>query len=415
MRPLAVIDVETTGLNQYRKDRVIEIAIVLVLPGKEILAEVTTLVNPERDVGPTSIHGITASDIINAPRFAEIAGHLIAVLRGSIALVAHNIRFDIPFLESEFRQSGVKMPCYQTFDTMIIAGGGTLSACCAKYGIKRDGRLHTALHDARAVACLLQKIMVQDPDLLSLYESYSPPIWPTFQMPSGSLLPRGSLEHANAVMPSYIQRLTERLSTGSMNALQPEEERDYRALLWHALEDGRLEPHECDSLVDVATHLGLSFERVKAIHLDYLSQLAKAAWADRRISDTEKREIQMVAQLLGFGTLSDEQLQDLLRSTETIAVSDSGATPAEDWTGKAVCFTGECSCSIRGQLISREMAEQIATEKALRVLPSVTKKLDILVVADPNTQSGKAKKARQYGIRIVREAVFWRSLGIEID
>jgi hypothetical protein len=36
-------------------------------------------------------------------------------------------------------------------------------------------------------------------------------------------------------------------------------------------------------------------------------------------------------------------------------------------------------------------------------------------VADPNTQSGKAKKARQYGIRIVHEPVFWRSLGVPID
>jgi DNA polymerase-3 subunit epsilon len=61
------------------------------------------------------------------------------------------------------------------------------------------------------------------------------------------------------------------------------------------------------------------------------------------------------------------------------------------------------------------MAEQLAVKKGLRVLPSVTKKLDLLVVADPNTQSGKAKKARQYGIRIVHEPVFWRALGVPID
>jgi DNA polymerase-3 subunit epsilon len=48
-------------------------------------------------------------------------------------------------------------------------------------------------------------------------------------------------------------------------------------------------------------------------------------------------------------------------------------------------------------------------------MPSVTKELDLLVVADPNTQSGKAKKARKYGTRIVHEPVFWRSLGIAVD
>ena len=378
-------------------DRVIELAIVLVLPGRGILAEVDDTREPGK-----GCRGQRVSMALRLPTSSthraspNCAGHLIEVLSASVALAAHNIRFDIPFLESEFSQSGVEMPCYQTFDTMIIARGGNLSACCAKYGIKREGRLHTALHDARAVACLLQKMLVQNPDLLSQYESYSPPVWPTFQTASGNLLPRGSLGHANAVVPSYFQRLTERLSTSSINALQPEEERDYRALLWRALEDGLLEAHECDSLVDAATHLGMTYQRVKAIHLDYLSQLAKAEWADRHISDAEEREIQMVAQLLGFGTLSNEQLHDLLRSVETIAVSDSGAPPAEDWTGKTVCFTGECGCSIQGQIISREMAEQIAREKELRVLPSVTKKLDILVVADPNTQSSKAKKARQY-------------------
>jgi DNA polymerase-3 subunit epsilon len=61
------------------------------------------------------------------------------------------------------------------------------------------------------------------------------------------------------------------------------------------------------------------------------------------------------------------------------------------------------------------MAEQIASKKGLQVMPSVTKKLDLLVVADPNTQSGKANKARQYGIRIVHEPVFWRVLGLVVD
>jgi len=45
---------------------------------------------------------------------------------------------------------------------------------------------------------------------------------------------------------------------------------------------------------------------VKAIHLEYLSELANAAWADCRISESERREIQLAAQLLGFGRLSDD-------------------------------------------------------------------------------------------------------------
>lgn len=415
MKPLAVIDVETTGLNPYRHDRVIEVAAVILVPGQRIAAEFTTLVNPERDVGPTRIHGIAASDIINAPRFADIAAHLAEFLRGATLLAGHNVRFDISFLQSEYRRVGIEMPRYMTLDTMTLAGGGTLSACCAEHGVKYDGRAHAALHDARAVACLLQKMLSNDPDLLTLCADGNPPAWPTLAPPCGSLLPRGSAQCVNPPLPSYVQRLAERLSFGSADSSQPEGERDYRALLWRALEDGRIEESESESLVEVATNWGLNFKRVEAIHLGYLSELAKAAWADRHITDSERGEIQMAAQLLGFGIPSDEQIQDLLRSCEISVSLDTAAPRGEEWTGKTVCFTGESTCFIHGQFISREMGEQIAAEKGLRVMPSVTKKLDLLVVGDPNTQSAKAKKARQYGTRIVHEPVFWRSLGIDVD
>ena len=51
-----------------------------------------------------------------------------------------------------------------------------------------------------------------------------------------------------------------------------------------------------------------------------------------------------------------------------------------------------------GALISRARAEQLATEAGLIVKKSVTRDLDILVVADPHSLSGKARKAREYGI-----------------
>jgi DNA polymerase-3 subunit epsilon len=51
----------------------------------------------------------------------------------------------------------------------------------------------------------------------------------------------------------------------------------------------------------------------------------------------------------------------------------------------------------------------------MEISETVTKKLDILVVADPHTQSGKARKARQYGKRIIHEPVLWQMLGVAID
>ncbi|GII59244.1 hypothetical protein Pth03_76330 [Planotetraspora thailandica] len=66
----AVIDVETTGLRPFWHDRVVEVGIVHLDPA----GEWTTLVDPERDLGPQHIYGITAADIRHAPTFGEIAG-----------------------------------------------------------------------------------------------------------------------------------------------------------------------------------------------------------------------------------------------------------------------------------------------------------------------------------------------------
>jgi DNA polymerase-3 subunit epsilon len=45
----------------------------------------------------------------------------------------------------------------------------------------------------------------------------------------------------------------------------------------------------------------------------------------------------------------------------------------------------------------------------------VTKKLDLLVVADPETRSGKGKKARDYGTRIIAEPAFWAMIAVEVN
>jgi DNA polymerase-3 subunit epsilon len=45
----------------------------------------------------------------------------------------------------------------------------------------------------------------------------------------------------------------------------------------------------------------------------------------------------------------------------------------------------------------------------------VTKDLDLLVVADPDTQSGKARRARSQGTRVVAEPVFWSQLGVLVQ
>jgi len=414
MKPLAVIDVETTGLHSTHYDKIVEVAAVLLVPGQGITSEITTLVNPERDVGPTHIHNIAASDVINAPRFFEIASELADFMSGAVALAGHNVRFDVSFLRAEFGKIGIEMPEYTALDTRYLAGGGTLLSCCQEYGVDFTGQAHAALYDARATACLLEKLLTKTPDILGDYSSWLAPHWPVVNSPRRAFLPR-TKGCSVVTTPTYIQRLAECIPATSVKGARSEGEEDYRALLWNVLEDGRVEEVEGDSLVATAVRWGLTRDQVKAIHLEYMQQLAKAAWADRRVTDTERREILTAAQLLGFGVLSENQLRDLLNATENADNLNETAPLNESLAGKTVCFTGECTCCFQGKMITREMAEHVVTEKGLRVMPSVTKKLDLLVVADPNTQSGKAKKAQKYGIRIIHEPVFWRTLGITVD
>ena len=57
---IAVVDVETTGLFPSRHDRIIEIGIVVIRPDGDVSVEFESLVNPKRDIGPTSVHGLTS-------------------------------------------------------------------------------------------------------------------------------------------------------------------------------------------------------------------------------------------------------------------------------------------------------------------------------------------------------------------
>ena len=101
----AVLDFETTGLFPGGHDRVIEVAIVHVTPDGEIEGRWDTLVNPGRDLGKQAIHHISASDILDAPTFAQIAPDLVELLSGRV-LVGHNASFDSGFLDSEFSRIG---------------------------------------------------------------------------------------------------------------------------------------------------------------------------------------------------------------------------------------------------------------------------------------------------------------------
>lgn len=158
----AVIDVETTGFRTSEEDRIAEIGVIHLTHEGRVTGEWTTLVNPERDLGPEHVHGITSDDAGRAPTFEEIAGSLATLLRGRVP-VAHNLAFDARFVSYEFRRLGVEVPldhrlgvCTMIWAAHYLPGDPrTLDACCAVAGVPLDGH-HEALPDARAAAGLLR-------------------------------------------------------------------------------------------------------------------------------------------------------------------------------------------------------------------------------------------------------------------
>jgi DNA polymerase-3 subunit epsilon len=150
---LAVIDVETTGL--YRSDRIVEIAIVTIDRTGRVIDEFDTLVNPFRDPGPAWLHGVTATMLVDAPGFDDIADHVAARLNGAV-VVAHNLRFDSRMVGQELSHAGIDVDWGAGLDT-LYATGYKLEVACAKYGIRNEGA-HRALFDARATGQLLMAV-----------------------------------------------------------------------------------------------------------------------------------------------------------------------------------------------------------------------------------------------------------------
>jgi DNA polymerase III subunit epsilon len=106
-RPLAFIDLETTGIN-VSADRIVELSVLKISPnGKE--EWMSTRINPGIPIPPktTAIHGIKDEDVANSPTFKEVARNLAAFLEGCDLAGYNAIKFDIPLLAEEFLRVNV--------------------------------------------------------------------------------------------------------------------------------------------------------------------------------------------------------------------------------------------------------------------------------------------------------------------
>jgi len=411
---IAVIDLETTGLSPWRHDRIVEVGIVIVSPDGTIEAEYDTLVNPQRDMGPSSIHQISAVDVLRAPTFEDIAGDVLEILAKTNVVAGHNVSFDANFLNKEFERIGVALPPLPLLCTCRLFGRTNLQACCAELGISFEGMPHRALSDAQATARIVSFVCADNPSLLDAHRIRNVS-WPYV---SPRKTPRYRREHAERAQnerPRFLQRLAAAIHH-DIEAEMPNI-LAYMALIDRVLEDRRIDAIEEDALVDAALNWRLSPTQLQSAHSHYLHNLVVSALADGVVTASERRDLHAVAKLLG----QDDTTLDVLLETaaaQLMKAHRSAPKQSRDETtlsGQSVCFTGQLQSTINGEPITRDVAEALATGMGMVIASNVTKNLDLLVVADPNTQSGKAKKAREYGIRVLSDTVFWRLAGVTVD
>ena len=175
-KPLAFIDLETTGIN-LATDRIIEIAIVKVLPdGKRSVKR--KLINPQIPIPKQSsdVHGITDEMVKDAPTFKEVAHELKQMLDGCDIAGYNSNRFDIPMLVEEFLRADVDfdMKGRRLLDVQNIfhkMEQRTLSAAYKFYCNKILDGAHSAEVDATATHEILIAQLQRYPDLGTSVES----------------------------------------------------------------------------------------------------------------------------------------------------------------------------------------------------------------------------------------------------
>lgn len=186
MTSYAVLDVETTGLHASQGDRILELAVVRLDADFVELDRLDTLVSVPGPVGATEIHGIHASDLVGAPSFENVAGHLATLVRGAV-LVAHYPRFDMAFLDAELRRIGSGLPPCHVLDTRDVCraagkeGRLRLVDCCAWLDV-RNSHAHAAMSDVRATTEVLRRCAARGVDPASLarpWPASSNADWPT--------------------------------------------------------------------------------------------------------------------------------------------------------------------------------------------------------------------------------------------
>jgi len=156
-----VLDTETTGLEPEDGHRITEIGCVELINHVPTGRTFQQYVNPEREVSETAleISGLSNDFLKDFPLMKDVIGPFLAFI-GEDALVIHNAKFDMKFLNAELTWANYPLLAKNTIiDTLELArqkfpgAPASLDALCKRFHIDNSKRIkHGALLDAEILA-----------------------------------------------------------------------------------------------------------------------------------------------------------------------------------------------------------------------------------------------------------------------
>ena len=161
-----VLDTEVTGLDATTGDRIVEIACVELINHIPTGKVYEQYINPgfPMDNDIIAVHGITNEFLSDKPKFSDIMDDFLNFI-GSDTLIAHNIKFDISFLNSELEGCHCLPLQNKTIDTLQIARQqfpnqrNHLNALCERFNVKASQFSdEKALLDAKLLAKVYRKM-----------------------------------------------------------------------------------------------------------------------------------------------------------------------------------------------------------------------------------------------------------------
>ena len=157
------------------------------------------------------------------------------------------------------------------------------------------------------------------------------------------------------------------------------------------MSDGVVTDEEVQGLVEVAKHVGLGISDLKSVHQQYFEELFTLVWSDGLLSDPEIDLLREAGRVLGVSEIDVEQ------SIHT----KTGQSKRPLAEGALVCLTGSMNPD-------KSTISSLLANFGILTTDGVSKKTTAVIAADTDSMSGKANKARQYGIPIYTSTEIWR-------